>query len=291
MSSAPVCCLGAIAVELRAGQPAGHAVVDRETAGQLAALLARDLAAFAPAVTGLDVGLVAGFFDPVELLRPGWPLHAELERLCASAPPAGNARVIAFGADNGALPAHVQPQAEFQSGPLRVMPWLLRGQPEAIADVGARLEADLLETGMAAADTALLIQQAFASPVEHVRYLTLHDLAAMMAMQYEHAGLAPVWPLLETALLAPNQDAWLDAPPEPLARYHAGEVRLALLDFDAWVDSGFVPAGTDAGKLSRAFERFEMRQRQIAALLAAHGLAVRYDHCPAGRDPRASVSD
>jgi hypothetical protein len=38
----------------------------------------------------------------------------------------------------------------------------------------------LLETGMAEARTALAAQQAFGVAIEHARYLTLHDLAAMM---------------------------------------------------------------------------------------------------------------
>jgi len=42
----------------------------------------------------------------------------------------------------------------------------------------------------------------------------------------------------------------------------------------------------DAERLSRDFVRFRMRQRQLAALLEAHGLPSTFDHCPAGSDPR-----
>jgi hypothetical protein len=124
--------------------------------------------------------------------------------------------------------------------------------------------------------------------IEHARYLTLHDLAAMMAMQYEHAGLASAWPLLESALLAPGAVAWLDAPPEPLVRLQGGEAQVALLDESAWRKGGWAPDGIDdAARLARAFDRFQMRQRQLAALLEAHGVAVSYAHCPSGADPRA----
>ena len=49
---------------------------------------------------------------------------------------------------------------------------------------------------------------------------TINDLAAMMAMQFEHAGVAALWPLVEAALLAP--DAPLATPcgpysPPPIA--------------------------------------------------------------------------
>ena len=148
----------------------------------------------------------------------------------------------------------------------------------------------LLDTGMAGADTALAAQAGFAAPVEHARLLTLNDLAAMMALQYEHAGLAPLWPLVEAALLAPEAEQWLDAPPEPLARYAGGEVRIAMLDTEAWNEGGYAPATKEPAQLARAFERFQMRQRQFAAVLDAHGIPVTYDHCPAGRDPRGILS-
>jgi hypothetical protein len=111
-------------------------------------------------------------------------------------------------------------------------------------------------------------------------------------MQYEHAGLAPLWPLIETALLAPDEEVWLDAPPEPLLRLSDGEARIALLDAEAWRAGGFAPAsaGDDAEKLERAFEQFEARQRQFATVLAAHAIPVTFDHCPLGRDPRAILS-
>lgn len=283
-------CLGALALELTPGTTADRQVLAPAAAGDLAGLVARDLAKLAPEAAQLDLGLVAALFDPVELLRPAYPLHAELERLVARAPGASGGRVIGFGADAGGLPATLHPDPAHASGPLRLLPLLLRGDAAVAAEVGERLEQVLLDTGMAGADTALLAQDGFGASVEHARLLTLHDLAAMMALQYEHAGLAPLWPLLEAALLAPESEQWLDTPPEPLMRYHAGEVRIALLDAEAWAEGGFAPTPADPARLTRAFERFQMRQRQLAAVLDAHGIPVTYDHCPAGRDPRAILS-
>ena len=91
----------------------------------------------------------------------------------------------------------------------------------------------------------------------------------------------------EAALLAPGQEQWLDAPPEPLVRLVDGHARIALLDGEAWAQAGPGRPGDDAGMLSRGFDRYQMRQRQIAALLEAHGIATTYDHCPAGQDARA----
>jgi hypothetical protein len=290
MKNPPAGCLAAFAIELSPGAQAGHAVLAPDAAGALAALVARDLGKLAPQADQLDLGLVAGLFDPVELLRPGWPLHAELDRLVARAPGAVGGRVIGFGAGESGLPGALQPAAEHAQGPLRLLPMLLRGDPGIVAAVGKQLEQVLLDTGMAAADTALLAQEGFATRIEHARMITLDDLAAMMALQYEHAGLAPLWPLVEAALFTPEKERWLDAPPEPLLRFAKGEVRIGLLDIDTWAEGGFAPAGVDGEGLGRAFDRFQMRQRQFAAVLDAHAIPVTFDHCPAGRDPRAVLS-
>jgi hypothetical protein len=148
------------------------------------------------------------------------------------------------------------------------------------------MEAVLLDQGMAGAETALLAQELFGARVEHARYLTVHDLAAMTAMHYEHAGLGLLWPLVEAALLSPRAEQWLDAPPEPMLRYAEGEARIALLDADAWLMGGFAPADADESRLERAFMQFQMRQRQFALVLEAHGIEVVYAHCPQGQDVR-----
>jgi hypothetical protein len=284
-------CVGALAIELQPGTQARTAVLEQADAGELGGLIGRDLAKFAPRVAELDLAVVGALFDPVELLRPGYPLHAELARLLALAPGRQRPHIVTFGANAGALPASLRPEVEHAAGPLRLVPFLLRGDADAAGEVGRQLEDTLFETGMAGADTALLAQEKFAAIVEHARYLTLHDLAAMTAMQYEHAGLGSLWPLLESALLRPGEETWLDAPPEPLARYHDGEVRLALLDRDAWTEAGLAPGNAGPAQLSRHFERHLIRQRQLTAVLQAHGIVVNYHHCPRGRSPRAILSE
>lgn len=289
--------LGVIAIELAGDAPVGRVALAQAEAGDWAAGLASDLARLVPETAGLDLVLAAALFDPAELLRPNVPRHAALEAYAAKAPgvgagPAVAGHVIAFGAGADGLPTDLAPQADLAGGPLRVVPFLLRGPSEAVQRAGAALEERLLDTGMANAATALATQAAFGLRIEHMRYLTLHDLMAMMAMQYEHAGLAALWPMIEAALFGDDDELWLDAAPEPLVRYADGAARIALIDADAWALGGFVPDGIDAGKtgaetMAWLFERFEARQRQIAAVLGAHGLEVTFDHCPMGKDARA----
>jgi hypothetical protein len=295
---APVHILGALALELAPGSRAAQVALAQAAAGELAARIAGDLAAFVPDAARLDLLLVGAHYDPVELLRPGWPLHRELEQLAARAPRSGNAesgggRVIAFGSHQGRLPGSLHPDAEYAGGPLRLLPFLLGGDPGAVARVGDAFERDLLERGMADAATALLAQDAFGLQVEHARYLTAHDLAAMTALQYGHAGLGPLWPLVEAALLAPDAECWLDAPPEPLVRYAGGEARIALFSPQSWraryaTDSSGDDADTRT-QLDRGLQQFEARQRQFAAVLQAHAVPVTFVHCPASADCRDAL--
>ncbi|GAB6196459.1 hypothetical protein [Lysobacter xanthus] len=291
-SAAAVHVLGALALELSGATPQRDRLAQAE-AGELAALVAADLATFAPGAAALELVTVAAHYDPVELLRPGWPLHRELDGLAARAPGSGRARVIAFGAHDGQLPGDLTPNSDYAGGPLRLMPFVLGGDPLQVGPVGDLFERELLERGMAGAATALAAQSMFGLQVEHARYLTVHDLAAMTSLQYEHAGLAPLWPVLETALLAPEGEAWLDAPPEPLVRYAEGEARIALFSPQAWQQryAGGLDCESDAQRqrAARLHEQFEARQRQLAAVLQAHGVLVNFVHCDRDVDATACL--
>jgi hypothetical protein len=285
---------GALALELVPGSQPARAALRQAEAGALAGLVGRDLAALATGAAALDLVFAGAHYDPAELLRPGWPLHRRLEELHARAPQsmgpqAGAARIIAFGADeHGVVPQPLRAELELHGGPLRVLPFLLVGSAEHATAVAAEFEHALLERGMAKADTALQAQEAFGARIEHARYLTAYDLAAMMALQYRHVGLGALWPLLETALLAPEEDAWLDAPPEPLMRYASGAVRVAEFDRGGW-QHRYAAAELDASRIDRGFAHFQARQRQLAAILKVHGLEVRSVFCPAHEDAHAML--
>lgn len=272
---------GALAIEC-APAPAGAALaLPQAQAGALAALVARDLAGHVPQASALDCALVAAHYDPVELLRPGWPLHAALDDYAARAPrgrgdPDAAAQVVAFGSHGGVLPEGLAADAGFAGGPLRLLPFVLSGDAATVAAVGDRLERVLVEEGMAAADTALAVQEGFGLRVEHARYLTLHDLCALIALQYGHAGLEPLWPVIETALLSPDRDATLDAPPEPSVHYRDGEARITLLSPSGW-RARCAGDDTDPARLARGYALFEARQRQFAAVLRAHAIPLRFD--------------
>ena len=286
--------LGALALELAPGTGAERTSLAQADAGTLAAHMARDLAGFTPAASALQLVTVGAHYDVVELLRPGWPLHRELDQLAARAPGDAGGRVIAFGAHEDKLPCALTPQAEHAGGPLRLVPFVLGGDAAIAARVGETLERDLMESGMAGAETALFAQEAFGLRVEHARYLTLHDLAAMMALQYEHAGLAPLWPVVEAALLAPDAEEWLEQAPEPVVHYMDREARIAMFTPQAWRERYAAEAAHtsegDCARLERGFAMFQARQRQFAALLEAHGIPVTFVHCDADTDSHAELA-
>ena len=288
--------LGALALELSPGSGVARDALAQAEAGELAAGIARDLAGFSADAAALELVTVGAHYDPVELLRPGWPVHHELHQLAARAPmqapreDRSQGRVIAFGAHAGKLPGTLAPDADFAGGPLRLVPFVLGGEADVVARVGDAFERELMERGMAGAATALQAQDAFGLRIEHARYLTLHDLAALVALQYEHAGLAPLWPVIEAALLAPDAEEWLDAPPEPVVHYAGREARIALFTPQAWHARYAPGVEEDCESLERRFALFQARQRQMAAVLQAHGIAVNFVHCDADADMRAELA-
>lgn len=285
--------MGVFALELAGGSSPAAAALPQAQAGRLVELLARDLSKLVPGADALELSFAAAHFDPAEVLRPGWPLHRRLDELRQRAPGQEQGpRVIAFGADSeGKVPLPFAAEAGLQGGQMRVLPFLLSGAPETVRALQENFEEVLLDRGMAGADTALLAQEGFGAQIEHARYLTAHDLAAIMAMQYQNQGLHRLWPIIETALLDPDSEDWLDQPPEPLLRYAGGEVQIALLDPAAWRQRHADHVqDDDPARLERAYEYFQARQRQIAAVLEAHGIPVTFAYCSGAEDARETLS-
>jgi len=271
--------IGVLALELRADTWPQQAALPPQQAGELVIGVGHDLAKLVPQVKTLDVVLAAAHFDPAEALRPGWPLYQRLRELHARAPGREQAtpRLLAFGSDaNGQVPLPFQADAALQGGHLRVLPFLLtRTHSEQIQEVSAALEEVLLPNGMAQANTALLAQSAFQAHIEHARYFTINDLAAMTAMQYENQGLGCLWPLLETALFSRQRHYWLDTPPEPLLCYHSQAVYMAQFEPDAWYDwHGY--SFNSSAQQQHHWQLYQSRQRQFTAVLHSHGIEVHF---------------
>jgi hypothetical protein len=260
-----------LALERRPDSSAVGKALARPDAEELVAVLAKDLARLFPEIEGLDLVCSAACYDPAELLRPEWPVHRSLGQL-AEISPGAEGRLIAFVQHEGAFAdSMLAPDPALAGGPLQVMPLLLVGDDARIAILGARMEAELLERGMAGAEAALQAQALLALPLEHARYMSLNDLCAMTAMQYQHVGLEAVWHLIEAALFGAPDAVFVegvDLP--PLLLTSAGEVCIGAHEFAAWCER--FGAGLDADGLARRFGLWQARLRQIEAVLASHGI-------------------
>ena len=156
----------------------------------------------------------------------------------------------------------------FAEGPFRLMPLTLLA-PETLADeLSDALEVQLVGRGEAGALTADWLMRTFAIRLEHVRYFSRNDLLAMTCVQYEHVNLAPLWTLLEAALLTPERaESVLSA--RGLGLHYAHGKVLAQSPA-AWLEHSTV----DAAQRAHDFAGIVFELRQYAALLDAHQLPL-----------------
>lgn len=270
MDSSPLLALPVVlAIERGAGEPARRTTLTRDESAELAAHVAADLAALVPAATDARLAVAGALFDAVELLRPGFPVWATLDELARRVPRGHLDNVVAFGSHDGHMPAQpLEPEAAYADGPMRLIALSLLAPEPLATTLAEQLELDLVGRGEAGQRTADWLIRTLGVPLEHVRYLSRNDLLALTCVQYEHVNLAPLWSLLETALLTPyREESVLSARGLPL-HYAEGTVRAQSPA--QWL-AGAAPTGDDRAH-ALASCLFELRQ--YAALLQAHGLPL-----------------
>ncbi|GAB2573921.1 hypothetical protein ISP15_04785 [Dyella jejuensis] len=268
-----------LALELSPGGSPLRLSLERDEAAELAALIAQDLHALVPQVAQARLALAGALFDAVELLRPGFPVWATLDELARRVPRGQLENVVAFGSHANRMPAQpLEPDPTYADGPMRLLPLSVLA-PDSIADeLAGQLEVELVGRGEAGAHTADWLMRTLGIRLEHARYLSRNDLLALTCVQYENVNLAPLWQLLEAALLTPYREETALSARGLALRYTAGAV---------WIQSPaqWLAAQTgDAAERGHAFAGAMFELRQYAALLHAHGLALVLD-ATAGIDP------
>jgi hypothetical protein len=258
-----------LALEPVAGEPAARMTLSRDEAAGLAERVAADLHALVPQIDAARLALAGALFDQVELLRPGFPVWATLDELARRVPRGQLDNVVAFGSHEGHMPAQpLEPSSSFADGPMRLLPMSLLAPETLAGELSGELEIQLVGRGEASALTADWLMRTLGTRLEHVRYLTRNDLLALTCVQYEHVNLAPLWTLLETALLTPDRsEATMSARGLSL-RYEHGAV-LAQSP-SRWLAA---QAG-DTAERTHALAGILFELRQYAALLAAHRLPL-----------------
>lgn len=258
-----------LALELSPGDIPSQRTLSRDEAAELATLMAEDLHALVPQVSEARLAVAGALFDAVELLRPGFPVWGTLDELARRVPRGHLENVVAFGTHEGHMPAQpLEPEAAFADGPMRLIPISLLA-PESLAEaLSEKLEVELVGRGEAGERTADWLMRALGIRLEHVRYLSRNDLLALTCVQYEHVNLAPLWTLLEAALLTPYREEPTMSARGLSMRYLDG--RVEVQSPADWLRSHSGDANQRAHDLAGIV--FELRQ--YAALLDAHHLPL-----------------
>jgi hypothetical protein len=170
------------------------------------------------------------------------------------------------------MPAQtLEPEPEHAGGALRLLPLSVLAPEPLAEDLAQQMEVQLVGRGEAGARTADWLMRTLGVQLEHARYLSRNDLLALTCVQYEHVNLAPLWSLLEAALLTPYQpETALSARGLPL-RYADGAVHAGSPA--AWLSA----QPGESAERAHAFAGVVFELRQYAALLAAHRLPLRLD--------------
>ncbi|UGB38036.1 hypothetical protein [Frateuria soli] len=270
MDAQPLIALPAVlALECAPDAPPAGVTLSRDEADALAALVAEDLQALLPRIGEARLAVAGALFDPVELLRPGFPVWATLDELARRVPRGHLENVVAFGSHEGQMPAPaLLPDAAYAGGALRLLPLSVLA-PEALAEtLDQEMEVQIVGRGEAGERTADWLMRTLGMRLEHARYLSRNDLLALTCVQYEHVNLAPLWALLEAALLTPYQgESTLSARGLPL-RYADGAVHAGSPA--AWL----AQQRGEAAERAHGFAGLVFELRQYAALLEAHRLPL-----------------
>ena len=276
MEAGPLQALPAVlALEFSPDEQPRQLTLGRDEAAELAELVAEDLHALVPQVAQARLALAGSLFDAVELLRPGFPVWATLDELARRVPRGQLENVVAFGNHDGHMPAQpLEPDPHYAGGPMRFLPLSLLAPAELAGELSDRLEVELVGRGEAGARTADWLMRRFGVRLEHARFLSRNDLLALTCVQYEHVNLAPLWQLLEAALLTPYREE---------TTLSARGLSLRYADGKVWAQSPaqwLAHQSGDVAERRHAFGGAMFELRQYGALLHAHGIPLQLDSTP-----------
>lgn len=225
--------------------------------------------------------LPAGLYDLTEILRPGLPMVEMMLDLYRGSLRGGpfTPQLLALGSSGGrfALPA-LAPQRTPGAGPLLLVPFALIAPGPEIDAINHLIERDLLEKGKAALQTDRAIRQLFGVDPINLTYASFNDIAAMLKVQLEYVGFAPLWSLLESALYQPDTIKLVDTEAGNRLITHAGVVLAPFQSFDDFSAKRNLTGATAVN----AYAEWLKTQRQYLALLSAHGLQTQISVAPSG---------
>lgn len=266
--------MGLLALEPVAGALPQRHLLTRATAEGLAAAMGAQLARFLPAEH--DYGFVwsAALYDPAQLLRPGFRLHQELGNLFLAGQRAGVSagHSLTLCESEGQMPtALLVPELTIGGGTLFTIPVVVSGSEDAIAAASERLELELYGEGLADAAVVFELARDLGVAFEHVRWMSLLDLSAMMAAQLDHVGFGFAWQLVEELLYGnPPRALEVSTPQGQSLKLDEDSVWLAFLPYSLYARQNAALGDQRLNQYIAQLHEF----RQVQGLLSAHGISV-----------------
>ncbi len=253
--------------------------LDKAAATQLSELVAADLTALLGDISAFGMVVAGALYEQPQLLSPGYPVFNTLRAMYIKAQQAGDsdrpfeAGLMALGAANGVFPeAALNPHDSDAAGPLLLVPIVLTGDADALRELASKTEEVLLNQGQARPETAISLIELFAVNPLHARYMTLHDLCAMLSMQLTHIGLPELWELLDAQLLT-GESRVVKSAIGNLFRTTPQGVDVTCMSFNSWARD-HRQRSPDAD-LAGDYAQYVRVQRQVVTALRAHGVDVR----------------
>lgn len=259
-------------IRLAAGfETASHAAartLTRAQADTLAQALATDLARTIPGIDQSMLVVGGGLFEATQLLRPGLPAWSALFDLARPVvrDQGLTPQLLAIGSHNKRMPdQRLAPPAGTIESQFVLIPLLLISGAEDGARLETELERELFERGSIDPPARALLHEALGLDTVHGQLLTATDVLALQNVQMDAAGLGSFWPVVEHAVLSPDQDVEFSLPADLRSRWKGAEQTLEI-DFVTF-DSYRRPP-SEYAIWQRAF-------RTLTALVGAHAMAWR----------------
>jgi hypothetical protein len=259
-------------------------LLDSAGGEQVLAHLATDLTRMFPDIARCGLAMPGALYDQTQILRPGFPLHAALERrFDQTGGPSPAPRLVA-GAEGGRMPeTALQPDPAIPAGILQNLPLVVRAETALAESLAESMEHQFLEQGQLSAHSSQGLEANFGIAVTHARFMTLTDLLAMLRLQLEHFGFLPLWDLLDAALQGDAGTQHATGLAGQRFRFEDGAVHCEFETFDHWAEQG---AGKDRAAdgqgLEAGYVEWTREYRQYLTTLQAHAVPV-VQHAPDGQ--------
>ena len=262
-------------------------VLDSLDAEQLLSHIAADLTGLLPGISGCSLITAGALFDQTQLMRPAFPVFQALEDVSISdRADRFRAKLVSIGATDGAMPASaLQPLEHIPLGMLQLLPVVVHGPADLVAELGQAMEYRFLEEGQLSAHSAAWMQTAFKVEIAHARLMTLTDLNAMLRLQLDHFGFLPMWELLDTALNGTPERLSVSGSGGQQFEWRDGAIHTRFESFDYWASEGggsHLPAARQ--ELAQGYAEWTRELRQYITTLSTHGLDFHF-HLPDNPEP------